>query len=292
MPQIKPMTSLRSLAAGRAVEPVAAFDGLRARAALGVDAGPALPALSSAASPRLSAREPAVVPSRARAQLPNLVTALNLTSGFGAILAASQGAVLPASGLILAAQAFDMLDGRLARALGVASPLGIQLDSLADVVSFGVAPAALVYKAALEPWGAAGFAVAAAFAAAGMYRLARFNVMASAPSPDHGDSFTGMPIPAGAGLVAGAVIALQGGPASWIAPLAAATTLAAAAAMASTIPYPAFKKGGAKAIMPPAAAAIVVATMMAGAGFANEIPAALFGAYALTGPALHLRARR
>jgi CDP-diacylglycerol--serine O-phosphatidyltransferase len=227
--------------------------------------------------------------SRWRAAVPNLITGLNLASGLAAALLASQGALLPAAGLILLANVFDALDGRAARLLGVSSPIGAELDSLADVVSFGVAPALLIYKAALAPLGIWGFAVAAVFAGAGAFRLARFNLGAYLEREGKGpakksDSFTGMPIPGGAGVLVALTLLLPAIPAAWAALTAAGVTLLTAAAMASRLPYPAFKKG-AKALLAPLVAGAAAAAPLALLGRPLWIPAALFGMYLLTGPA-------
>jgi CDP-diacylglycerol--serine O-phosphatidyltransferase len=179
-----------------------------------------------------------------------------------------QGAALPAAGLILLALIFDALDGRVARALGVSSPLGAELDSLADIVSFGAAPALLLYTTTLAPLGPLGFIPAAAFAGAGMFRLARFNLGAYAERegkgpPKPGDYFTGLPIPSGAAAIVAA--ALLGVPPA----AAAAAALVTAALMASRLPYPAFKKDLKKALL-------------------LGLPLALSGLYLLSGPAVWL----
>ncbi|MDE1976518.1 MAG: CDP-alcohol phosphatidyltransferase family protein [Elusimicrobia bacterium] len=224
-----------------------------------------------------------------RAAAPNALTLMNLCSGLLAFVLASQGLFVPAALAVGAAAVFDMFDGRVARMLKAQNPLGVDLDSLADVVSFGAAPAFLVFKAALLPsFGWLGFPIAAAFAAAGAWRLARFNVSAkaekdaphdNAPAAKKSDYFTGMPIPAGAGVVAVAALFLTH------APLAlAALTLIAAAAMVSRLPYPAFKKGGAKALLVPAAAAAVITALGFVSGLQTLIPPAIVGLYLLSGP--------
>ena len=231
----------------------------------GAPGSPAPPLPPSAPGPRRSWR----------AAVPNLITGLNLTSGLGAAMLASQGSLLPAAGLILLANVFDALDGRAARLLKVSSPLGAQLDSLADVVSFGAAPALLIYHAALAPLGALGFAAAAVFAGAGAFRLARFNLTAAQQS----ENFTGLPIPGGAGVLVAVTLAA----ASW--PVSLAVTLATAAAMASRLPYPTFKKSGAPLA---GAAGLAAAVPLAVMGQALWIPAAVFGMYLATGPAAWL----
>ncbi len=152
--------------------------------------------------------------------LPNLMTAGNLFCGFLATLKIVQGnlvvhtATIGASAgdpyfkaaiwCILAACIFDLLDGRLARLGGTDSPFGREFDSLADVVSFGVAPALLVSRVLLsEPeMEKAGWLVASVYLICGAMRLARFNCIAASGVPGAGKDFKGFPIPAAAGLVA------------------------------------------------------------------------------------------
>lgn len=149
--------------------------------------------------------------------LPNLMTAGNLFCGFAATLRILEGTVQRAAEeggtqhfreaiiLILAACIFDLLDGRLARLGGHESPFGREFDSLADIVSFGIAPALMVHKIVLQDlpdrWG---LVVSFVFLCCGAMRLARFNCIAAAPvvSKDAGNSFKGLPIPAAAGVIA------------------------------------------------------------------------------------------
>ena len=147
--------------------------------------------------------------------LPNLLTCGNLGAGFYAILGALNMNFQPAALAILGAIVLDMLDGRLARALKTTSAFGIQLDSLADLVSFGVAPAVLVYQVALYDLGRTGALIAFSFLLAAALRLARFNVKAvereeAPPTPGSmagpADAFQGLPSPAAAGIVAALVL--------------------------------------------------------------------------------------
>jgi CDP-diacylglycerol--serine O-phosphatidyltransferase len=154
--------------------------------------------------------------------LPNLMTAGNLFCGFAATLQIFAGTLvgLPSHGaidrfhdaiwFILAACVFDLLDGRLARLGGHESPFGREFDSLADVVSFGIAPALLVYKIVLDEFDRIGLVIAFVYLACGALRLARFNCIAAASDADTqktvsheaGKQFKGFPIPAAAGLIA------------------------------------------------------------------------------------------
>jgi CDP-diacylglycerol--serine O-phosphatidyltransferase len=259
-----------------------------------------LPRAAGEAKPEGSATLPPPAPPAAKETpgwyniFPNLVTGSNLASGVLAAFFAAQGLIVPAAVAIIAANVFDMLDGRTARALKVKNPMGIDLDSLADVVSFGAAPALLIFKAALLPaLGWWGFPIAAAFAFGGMYRLARFNVGAHAEEAGtvphkKSDSFTGLPIPGGAGVIAAAALALAALPAAFVAPFAIAATLLAAGAMVSKLPYPAFKKGGAKALIAPAAVGLAAVIPLAVLGLYSFIPASVFGLYLLTGPLIAL----
>src|SRR5213083_2826014 len=147
--------------------------------------------------------------------LPNLMTAGNLFCGFAATLQIVQGALLQASDpdaaaqlfhfavwFILGACIFDVLDGRLARLGGHDSAFGREFDSLADIVSFGVAPALMVYRIVLLAFPRVGWLVAFVYLVCGALRLARYNCVSAAGAAVDGKAFTGFPIPAAAGLIA------------------------------------------------------------------------------------------
>ncbi len=134
--------------------------------------------------------------------IPNSCTSMNLVCGFLSILMASHGEFLVASWLILIANIFDILDGRLARLTSVESLFGAELDSLCDLVSFGVAPAFLIYTRYFKDGSIIGMLVTVLFVLCGALRLARFNVTPHS----HKDAFEGMPIPGGAGILATMVI--------------------------------------------------------------------------------------
>src|SRR5258707_15408858 len=147
--------------------------------------------------------------------LPNLMTAGNLFCGFTATLKILEGALLQASNpdaasdlfhaaiwFVLAAFVFDFLDGRLARLGGHESPFGREFDSLADIVSFGLAPALMVYRVVLQEFPRACWIIAFIYLTCGALRLARFNSAAATHNgANHPNTFTGFPIPAAAGLV-------------------------------------------------------------------------------------------
>jgi CDP-diacylglycerol--serine O-phosphatidyltransferase len=135
--------------------------------------------------------------------LPNTLTLCGMFMGFFSVLASIQGNYIHASWAIIVATVFDGLDGWVARLTHSTTRFGIELDSLSDLVAFGVAPAVMLYKWALWPFGRIGWAAAFLFMACGALRLARYNVqMGSTESK----SFTGMPIPGAAMIVATLVI--------------------------------------------------------------------------------------
>jgi len=143
--------------------------------------------------------------------LPNLFTVSSIFLGFYALVLCAGDAtpqqLYQAALAIFFAMFFDGFDGRVARMTKTQSEFGVQLDSLADVISFGAAPALLVYKWALAPLGFVGLFVAFAFAACGALRLARFNVLAQRGEKGSSRFFVGLPIPLAAGAIVALVIA-------------------------------------------------------------------------------------
>ncbi|MFZ2955330.1 MAG: CDP-diacylglycerol--serine O-phosphatidyltransferase [Candidatus Ozemobacteraceae bacterium] len=129
--------------------------------------------------------------------LPNVFTSLNLLCGYFSILLTSREEYLMAGWMIVLAVIFDILDGRIARLTSVTSRFGAELDSLADLVSFGVAPAFLVFTRYMSDSRILGLVATSIFVICGALRLARFNVT----PPSGKDVFTGLPIPAGAGIL-------------------------------------------------------------------------------------------
>jgi len=124
--------------------------------------------------------------------LPSLFTCLNLLFGFAALIRAAENDFITAGWLIIIAVLCDGMDGKLARWTGTDSIYGFEMDSLADLVSFGAAPAFLVYTASLKAFGIPGFLVAFLYLLAGVYRLARFNVLQAG---DRSKGYLGLPIP-------------------------------------------------------------------------------------------------
>jgi len=136
--------------------------------------------------------------------LPSLFTMANMFCGYACIVFAMRGEFATAAPFIGFAIVLDMLDGRIARLTGATSDFGIEFDSLADVISFGVAPSILAFAWGLHPLGRLGWAAAFIFAAAAAVRLARFNIQTG-----HVDKryFVGMPSPAAAAIPASTVFA-------------------------------------------------------------------------------------
>ncbi len=162
---------------------------------------------------------------------PDLITALNLCAGVGAIFSAIGGQPLVAAALIGAGMLFDYFDGKIARAYRLAHDFGRELDSLADMVTFGLAPGVLLltaFPAELHYWAAALYAVAAAF------RLARFNLLKA--SETSGNRYAGLPVPAAAFLLVAALLLVPLWP--FLAALLPALALLLALLMLSTISFP------------------------------------------------------
>jgi CDP-diacylglycerol--serine O-phosphatidyltransferase len=130
--------------------------------------------------------------------IPSLFTAGNLMCGFFSIVSTFSGQYIQAALFIIFAHILDGVDGYAARLTKTTSQFGIEFDSLADVVSFGVAPAVLVYFWALVPWGNWGWLAACTYVVCGALRLSRFNVQASTSVKGH---FVGLPIPAAAEMI-------------------------------------------------------------------------------------------
>jgi len=135
--------------------------------------------------------------------MPNLVTVMAICAGLTGIRLAFEHRIEMAVAMVLLAAFLDGVDGRLARALKATSKFGAEMDSLADIVNFGVAPGLVLYAYLLDQTGSLGWIAALLFAIACGLRLARFNVMANAPEKANWRSgyFTGVPAPAGAMLV-------------------------------------------------------------------------------------------
>jgi len=171
--------------------------------------------------------------------LPTLFTVGNLFCGYLSIWGSIRGTFETASFLIILAAVLDMLDGRVARLMNSASEFGEEYDSLADLVSFGVAPAVLAYSWGLSDFDRLGWMASFLFVVCGSMRLARFNIQTHVTDKKY---FIGLPIPAAAGAIATLVLATPEPLVNrvWMAGLLALTILLSYL-MISTIRYRSFK---------------------------------------------------
>lgn len=179
-----------------------------------------------------------------------MLTSLNLVLGVFSIIATFNGNFTSAALLIVAAMVADGTDGRAARYFKVSSEFGKELDSLCDLVSFGVAPALLAYAFLLKDFDMIGYAVAAVFATCGALRLARFNVNTGVVK----GYFMGLPIPA-AGCVVATFVMLGHQPPGWWFPIMVTVF---AYLMVSTVKYPDFKGKGEKIRIIPAIITVLI----------------------------------
>jgi CDP-diacylglycerol---serine O-phosphatidyltransferase len=214
--------------------------------------------------------------------LPSLLTTGNLFCGFFAMLLTVDGRYTEATVAIFVAMVMDMLDGRVARLMRATSQFGVEYDSLADVVSFGVAPAFLLYAFALHDLGRPAWFAAFLFVICGALRLARFNVITGTADKRY---FIGLPIPAGAAVACSVVILLQGEELTrWMRVGVAVITYLVSLLMVSTFQYWSFKELG-WAKRPPVQTLLIV--VLAGMIVATKHEIFLFlvfGGYAVSGP--------
>lgn len=246
--------------------------------------------------------------------LPNLMTALNLACGFFAVVAIVIGLIevqkvggdTPVSAkeyyeiskkyyeyailLIFGSCLFDLLDGRLARMGGQESPFGREFDSLADIISFGMAPAMLLSKAVLYPLANnIGWVIALVYLVCGALRLARFNCLAALPKkPGDSNDFRGLPIPMAAGFIASVTFLLidlyknDHELGLWKYILAGAM-LGLSLLMISDVRYPSFKKVGWKTRGTLGAIVIAILLVVAIVQFRYVMPVVLFSLFLLYG---------
>lgn len=243
--------------------------------------------------------------------LPNLMTAGNLACGFFAVLMILKSQIEVQRGsiplppkeyyeiskqyyeyailLIFGSCLFDLLDGRLARLGGQDSPFGREFDSLADIISFGMAPAMLLSVAVLFPLGNVGWAIALVYLVCGAMRLARFNCLAALPKKENASSdFRGLPIPMAAGFIASLTFLLidlyknDRELGLWKYILAGAM-LGLSFLMISDIRYPSFKKVDWRTRGTLGAILIAVLLILALIQFRYEMPVVLFSAFLLYG---------
>lgn len=186
-----------------------------------------------------------------RSVIPSLFTSMNLFSGFFAIVKAAHEDYVTAAWLIVLAGIFDALDGAMARLTNSSSEFGVELDSLADVVSFGAAPSFILYSAFFHEWNTIGVVLSSLPALCGALRLARFNVQLVGFDKDY---FRGLPIPSAALVLISYLVFFhipQGGiiPEDAKPALIACITVAVSLLMVSTIRYdtlPKFSPSGIK----------------------------------------------
>ena len=171
--------------------------------------------------------------------LPSLFTMANMFCGYACIVYTMRGDYETAAPFVGLAVILDMLDGRIARLTGSTSAFGIEFDSLADVISFGLAPALLAFSWGLQPFGRLGWAAGFIYVSAAAIRLARFNIQGMATADKR--YFVGMPSPAAAAVPASTVFAYPYGLHDWYAALALPVVLVPALLMVSTIRYRGFK---------------------------------------------------
>lgn len=173
--------------------------------------------------------------------LPNLMTTLALFAGFYAVIAGMNGDFMAGAIAIFIAMVFDGLDGRIARMTNSSSAFGAEYDSLADMVSFGLAPALLMYVWVLNDFGKLGWLVAFIFTAGAALRLARFNTQVGVADRRY---FQGLPSPAAAALLAGFVWMVESnqidtGAEPWV---ALGLTLVGGLLMVSNVRFSSFKE--------------------------------------------------
>jgi len=172
--------------------------------------------------------------------LPNIFTALNIACGFTSVIYSWQGLFYQAAMILVLGAIFDMVDGRVARMTGTQSAFGEQFDSLSDVVSFGFAPAMMVYAVFFSELGRVGLVVSFIFLLCGALRLARFNANIGKVDPNF---FQGLPIPGAAFALVGYVLMTIVFPTLRYYPLFAGIYVVVyALLMISNIPFPSFKK--------------------------------------------------
>ncbi|PYM09173.1 MAG: CDP-diacylglycerol--serine O-phosphatidyltransferase [Candidatus Rokuibacteriota bacterium] len=222
--------------------------------------------------------------------LPSLLTTGNLFCGFLAMILTAEHRYDHAALAIFMAIVMDMLDGRIARLMKATSQFGVEFDSLADVVSFCVAPAFLLYTFALSRLGRPSWLGAFLFVICGALRLARFNVHTGT-----GDRrfFIGLPTPAAAGLAAATVLLFASEPlARWGLVAISAATYLVALLMVSTVRYWSFKEVEFAQRRPLQALLIVVLAVMIVATHHEIFLFTLFSIYVLSGPVRRLMVGR
>ncbi len=214
--------------------------------------------------------------------LPSLLTTGNLFCGFFALLLTVEHRYQEAALAIFVAMVMDLLDGRVARLMKATSQFGVEFDSLADVVSFCVAPGFLLYSFALHDLGRPAWFGAFLFVICGALRLARFNVQTGSVDRRF---FIGLSTPAAAGVVASSVLLLAGEPLTrWAEVALAVTAYVAALLMVSTFRYWSFKEIDFARRRPVRTLLVVVLAVMIVATNHELFLFLLFAGYAISGP--------
>ena len=219
--------------------------------------------------------------------LPNLFTTANLFAGFYAIVAAIGDRYEAAAIAIFIAMVMDGLDGRVARMTNTQSDFGKEYDSLVDMVTFGLAPALVVYEWALQPLGKLGWLAAFIYAAAAALRLARFNTQSSADKR----YFQGLASPAAAALIAGMIWAAveAGATGEDLAVVALMLTVAAGVLMVSNVLYRSFKDIDFRGKVPFITVVLIMLVFVLISMNPAYVLLILFVSYAASGPILSLR---
>ena len=215
--------------------------------------------------------------------LPNLFTSMNIFCGFYAIVASVNGQFGRAATALLVAQIFDIMDGKVARATNTTSKFGVEYDSLADLLSFGLAPGLMIYLWALQPMGRLGWLAAFLYTICGALRLARFNSMVETGPSNH---FVGLPIPGGAAMAATTLLLCErtGLDLTQWPVIPMVMLYALGFLMVSNIKYQSFKK---QAFFKKFSFNVLVACILVFVFIAAEPPVALFSIvflYILSGP--------
>jgi CDP-diacylglycerol--serine O-phosphatidyltransferase len=222
--------------------------------------------------------------------LPSLLTTGNLFCGFFAIILAAEARYTEAAVAIFVAMVMDVLDGKVARLTKTTTQFGVEFDSLADIVSFGVAPAFMLYTFALASLGRAAWLGAFLFVACGALRLARFNVYSGVSDRRY---FVGLPIPAAAGIVASVMLLLGNDVLErWQAAAIAVGTYGVAVLMVTTFRYWSFKEVDFARRRPTSLLLLVVLAVLIVATHPQWFLFLLLSAYVLSGPTRPLWARR
>ena len=215
--------------------------------------------------------------------LPNLFTTGSLFAGFYSMVATMNGEYRTAAVWVLVSSIFDGLDGKVARLTGTSSKFGVEYDSLADLVAFGVTPGLLMYSWALKPFGRLGWLAAFLFVVCGALRLARFNVQVNTVESKR---FVGLPIPAAASMVSATVLLFYhfGWPSSYKKLAILILIYFLAFLMVSNVRYYSFKDAGIIRRQPFAFLVLAILLLLVIAAEPVKMLFIIFICYILSGP--------